>query len=86
MHTYIARLAQKNKVLSRRFFMEYAKDKIFNIRYNKQKDVLEFKKEGILRKVLKHKWMSLLMLLLVIMMTMNISFIVQFCEVLNSLP
>jgi len=66
--------------------MEYTNNKIFNIRYNKYKNVLELKRKNRLKKaILSNKIISISILLLTIAIGINIHLVSKFFFVLSNL-
>lgn len=68
--------------------MEYAKDKIFSIRYNKLEDVIEIRegKRKTLRNFIKqHKFMSIVIVTTVITIGVNCVLIHEFVTLLATL-
>ena len=64
--------------------MEYAKDEIFSIRYNKKKDKLEYSFfRRFLKRILSNKFMTLLIIMGVLFSTLNFTLIYCFFEVLS---
>ena len=62
--------------------MEYANDEIFNIRYNERKDCLEEVKKGFIK---KHKVISFVITLTVILIGINSMLIYEFFNILATL-
>lgn len=60
--------------------MEYAKDMILELQYE---DKLEEKKSGSV--ITRHKWVSLMVALLILLTAIDIVLMVQFYEVLKEL-
>ena len=66
--------------------MEYAKDEIFSIRYNKKKDKLEYSFfKRLYNRILNNKFLSLLIIMGVIFSTINFTLIYWFFEILNKI-
>lgn len=66
--------------------MEYAKDEVFNIRYNAEKDKLEYgRSHGIVQSVKKNKFLTLLITLGMLFASMNFILIYYFICILNNL-
>lgn len=69
--------------------MDYAKDEIFNIRYNKVLNRLEIKNEKgtskVLKIVKKHKMMSLIITTLIMFSCLNFFLIYNFMIVLQKI-
>lgn len=67
--------------------MEYAKDEIFQVRYNTKLDRLEFKKDGwtsiVRRQIKKHKFMTTVISICTIFSTLNFVLIYYFMKVLQ---
>ena len=66
--------------------MEYAKDEVFSIRYNEKKDRLEysfFKK--LYRRLLKNRFLSLLITLGILFSIIDLTLVYCFFEVLNTI-
>lgn len=64
--------------------MEYAKDEIFSIRYNKKKDKLEYPfYRKILRKIVNNKFMTLLIAMGIMFSIINFTLIYCFFDILN---
>lgn len=68
--------------------MEYAKDEIFNIKYNKSNDKLEFSKNKtsyLLNCLSDNRFIKFIIFLTIIFSTINIIFIYNFINLLASL-
>lgn len=66
--------------------MEYAKDEVFSIKYNKNEDKLEYPKlHPWITKMKKNKFLTLLVTLGGIFSTMNLILIYYFFSLLNNL-
>lgn len=69
--------------------MEYAKDEIFNIRYNAKKDMLQIKNNKIFSKISKairkHKFMTTVVSAFLIFSCLNIIMIFSFFNILQNL-
>lgn len=69
--------------------MEYAKDEVFNIRYNTVLNRLEIKNERgtsrVLKKIKKHKMMSLIITILIMFSCLNFFLIYNFMIVLQKI-
>lgn len=66
--------------------MEYAKDKIFEIRYNEKNDKLEFKKDKtskLLKYLSKNKFISIITTLTIVFSMINIILIYNFFTILK---
>lgn len=64
--------------------MEYAKDEVFSIRYNKKKDKLEYSLfRRIVRRILNNKFMTLLITMGVLFSVLNFTLIYCFFEILS---
>lgn len=66
--------------------MEYAKDKIFEIRYNEKTDKLEFKKDKtskLLKYLSKNKFISIITTLTIVFSMINIILIYNFFTILK---
>ena len=68
--------------------MEYAKDEIFDIRYDEIKDKLQFRKNdfkgNILYKIRKHKFLSTIVFGLMFFSTINLIMIYNFMKILQN--
>ncbi len=69
--------------------MEYAKDEIFQIRYNTKLNRLQIKQESwtskIYKKIKNHKLLTTIIICLLIFSTANIIMIYNFIEILQSI-
>ena len=66
--------------------MEYAKDEVFSIRYNEKKDRLEYSfLRKIYKKLLKNKFLSLLISLGILFSIIDLTLVYCFFEVLNTI-
>ena len=69
--------------------MEYAKDEIFKITYNSKVNRLQIPKENwrtkIAQKIKRHKWISLITILLVMFSCINFFLIFNFMKILTSI-
>lgn len=69
--------------------MEYAKDEVFNIRYNTVLNRLEIKNERgtsrVLKKIKKHKMISLIITILIMFSCLNFFLIYNFMIVLQKI-
>lgn len=84
MHIHII-----NKNTRGNLFMEYAKDEIFQIRYNTKLNRLQIKQESwtskIYKKIKNHKLLTTIIICLLIFSTANIIMIYNFIEILQSI-
>ena len=68
--------------------MEYAKDEIFNLRYNETLNRLEFGKERwtsrVLKKIKKHKFILLILTLIFIFSILDVVLICEFMKMLQN--
>ena len=68
--------------------MEYARDEIFDIRYDEIKDKLQFGKnnfkENVLVKIKKHKFLSTIVFSLMFFSTINLIMIYNFMKILQN--
>ena len=66
--------------------MEYAKDEVFSIQYNKRKDKLEYSFfRRFLKRILCNKFISLLIMMGLVFSILNFTLIYCFFEVLNTI-
>jgi len=66
--------------------MEYAKDEIFSIHYNKRKDKLEYSfGRRVLNRILNNKFLSLLIVMGILFSVLNFTLIYYFFEILNEI-
>ncbi len=69
--------------------MEYAKDEVFSIRYNEIKDKIEFSNRKWLNrtinKIKRHKFISTVILTLIIFSTINVVMIFNFMKLLQNI-
>ena len=69
--------------------MEYAKDEIFQIRYNTKLNRLQIEHESwtskILKKMKNHKLITTIIIVLIIFLTANVIMIYNFMEILQSI-
>ena len=69
--------------------MEYAKDEIFQIRYNTKLNWLQIEHESwtskILKKMKNHKLITTIIIVLIIFLTANVIMIYNFMEILQSI-
>lgn len=69
--------------------MEYAKDEIFQIRYNTRLNRLQIKNQNwtsrIYKKIKSHKLLATIIIVLVIFSTINIIMIYNFMQILQSI-
>lgn len=69
--------------------MEYAKDEIFQIRYNTKLNRLQIEHESwtskILKKMKNHKLITTIIIVLIIFSTANVIMIYNFMEILQSI-
>ncbi len=66
--------------------MEYAKDEVFSIRYNKKKDKLEYPIfRRIVKQIVNNKFITLLISMGILFSILNFIFIFWFFEVLSTI-
>ena len=66
--------------------MEYAKDEVFSIRYNKKKDKLEYPIfRRIVKQIVNNKFITLLISMGILFSILNCIFIFWFFEVLSTI-
>ncbi len=64
--------------------MEYAKDEVFSISYNKKRDKLEYSFfRRILKRIIKNKFITLLITMGIIFSILNFTLIYCFFEILS---
>ena len=77
-----------NKSNKGEFIMEYAKDEIFQIRYNTKLNRLQIKNESwtsrIYKKIKNHKLLTTVVIALIIFTTANIIMIYNFIEIMQN--
>lgn len=73
----------------RGLFMEYAKDEIFQVRYNTKLDRLEIGHERLVKRIIKtmrrHKLITVIAITFLIFSTLNVVMICNFLKLLENL-
>lgn len=68
--------------------MEYAKDEVFQIRYNTSLNRLQIGKEnwtsGLLKKIKRHKLISMVVIAFIMFSTVNVIMIYNFMKILQN--
>jgi hypothetical protein len=75
-----------NKIQGGNYFMELAKDEIFNIRYNAKLDRIEIKEENRITKFLKkHILLNMFLIAFAILSSVNFLLIYNFFNILKNI-